>query len=130
MQDRTMKRYSAAFKQKVITEIECGQLTLAEAKRIYDITGGDTIQQWLRKYGKSHLLPNVVRIAMKDEKDKIKELERDKQKLESALANAHLKIDALEALIESAEEHYDIDFKKNFGYTPSTKLSSGKKSES
>jgi transposase-like protein len=127
MQDRRYVRYSSAFKQKVISEIESGHLTLAQAKRIYDIKGGDTVQQWLRKYGKSHLLPNVIRVAMKDEKDKLKELEREKQKLESALANAHLKIVSLEALLESAEEHYDIDFKKNFGYTASTKLSTTKK---
>jgi transposase-like protein len=127
MQDRPIKRYSAAFKQKVISEIDSGQLTLAEAKCVYDITGSVTIQKWLRKYGKSHLLPNVIRIAMKDEKDKIKELEREKQKLESALANAHLKIISLEALIESAEEQYGIDFKKNFGHTGSTELSPIKK---
>ena len=123
MKDRTFKRYSAAFKQKVISEIESGKLTLAEAKRIYDITGGDTIQKWLRKYGKNHLLPNVIRVSMKNENDRVKELEREKQKLESALANAHLKIVSLEALIESAEEQYDIDLKKNFGHTGSTKLS-------
>lgn len=127
MSDRTVKRYSVAFKQKVISEIESGQLTVAEAKRIYDISGGQTVQSWLRKYGKDHLLSKVIRVSMKDEKDKLKELEREKQKLESALANAHLKIVSLEALLESAEERYDIDFKKNFGYTGSTKLSATKK---
>jgi len=127
MQDKRLIRYSTAFKQKVISEIESGHLTLAQAKRIYDIGGNDTIQRWLRKYGKRHLLPNIIRVAMKDEKDKLKELEREKHKLESALANAHLKIVSLEALIESAEEQYDIDFKKNFGYAGSTKLSTTKK---
>ena len=130
MKDKTIKFYSSAFKLKVVSEIESGQLTLAEARRVYDITGTTTIQRWLRQYGKNHLLPNVVRIAMKNENDKLKELEREKQKLESALANAHLKIVSLEALIEGAEERYDIDFKKNFGYTGSTKLSPTKEKKS
>lgn len=129
MQDRRVVRYSTAFKHKVISEIESGKLTLEEARRVYDIRGGATIQQWLKKYGKSHLLSKVIRVSMRDEKDRLKELEREKQKLESALAQAHLKIVGLEALIESAEERFDVDFKKNFGHTQSTKLSSAKKKE-
>ena len=52
---------------------------------------------------------------MKGEKDKIKELEKQKQQLESALAQAHLKIITLESTLECVEEHYNIDVKKNFG---------------
>lgn len=108
-------RYSTSFKQKVITEIESGKFTIAEAKKIYDITGTSTIYNWLRKFGKNHLIEKVVRVEMKDEKDKIKELTRQRQELESALAQAHLKIICLESMLESVEEHYSIDVKKNFG---------------
>ncbi len=68
----TVYRYSSAFKQKVISEIESGQITVAEARRIYDITGGNTINDWLRKFGKNHLLNKVVRVEMRNENDKIK----------------------------------------------------------
>ena len=88
---RIIHRYSSSFKQKVISEIESGKLTIAEARKIYDISGSGTIRNWLRKYGKNHLLNKVVRIEMKDEKDKVKELEKQKRELESALAQAHLK---------------------------------------
>jgi len=114
-------RYSLAFKQKVITEIESGKLTIAEACRIYDINGHGTIRYWLKQYGKHHLLNRVVRIEMKDEKDKIKELEQQKRELESALAHAHLKSIALESLIETVEEHYKVDVKKTFGASASKK---------
>ena len=107
--------YSLAFKQKVVSEIESGKLTREGARRLYDIGGGNTINKWIRKLGKLHLLNKVVRIEMKDEKDKVKELQRQKQELESALAQAHLKNLTLEALIECVEEHYDVDVKKNFG---------------
>ena len=112
---KTIIRYSTAFKQKVVSEIESGKLTIAKAKKIYDIKGDHTIQYWIKKLGKNHLLSKVVRIEMKDEKDKIKELERQKQQLESALAQAHLKIICLESVIECVDEHYSIDVKKNFG---------------
>ena len=111
---RTIIRYSKAFQQKVISEIESGKLTIAEARKIYDIKGCDTIQNWLRKFGKNHLLAKVVRVEMKDEKDKFKELEREKLQLESALAQAHLKIIGLESLIDCAEDHYQVDIKKKF----------------
>ena len=111
---RTIIRYSKAFQQKVVTEIESGKLTIGEARKIYDIKGCDTIQNWLRKLGKNHLLAKVVRVEMKDEKDKIKELEREKRQLESALAQAHLKVIGLESLIDCAEDYYQVDIKKKF----------------
>lgn len=112
---KEIKEYSLAFKQMVVTQIESGKFTIAEAKRTYDIGGWGTIPKWMRKLGKDHLLNKVVRIEMKGEKDRIKELERQKRELESALAQEHLKNNCLESLIECVEEHYQIDVKKNFG---------------
>ena len=126
---RIVKRYSLAFKQKVISEIESGKLTIAEARKIYDITGTHTIQYWINKFGKNHLLAKVVRIEMKDEKDKIKELERQKKQLESALAQAHLKIISLESMLDCAEEYYQIDIKKKLDTTVSAKPSPGSTSK-
>ena len=52
---------------------------------------------------------------MRDEKDRIKELEKEKRVLESALAQEHLKNMTLEALIEIAGDAYKVDLKKTFG---------------
>ncbi len=107
------KQYSLAFKQKVISEIESGKLTRAQARKLYGISGGSTINCWLNKLGKLHLLNKVVRIELKDEVSKLKQLEKEKKELESALANAHLKLITYEALIEVAEEELGVDLKKN-----------------
>ena len=112
---KTITRYSLAFRQKVVSEIESGKFSIEKARKIYDIGGNSTIHYWIKKLGKNHLLSKVVRIEMKDEKDKLKELEQQKQHLESALAQAHLKNICLESTIESVEEYYNIDVKKNFG---------------
>lgn len=111
---RRIVRYSSAFQQKVVSEIESGELSLPEAQRLYDIRGGQTIQKWIKKRGKNHLLSKVVRIEMKDEKDRVKELEKEKRALESALAHAQLKIIALESTLEVAEEGGFVK-KKNGG---------------
>ena len=130
MSERVIYRYSEAFKQKVVSEIESGELSIEAARRIYDIGGQTTIQKWLKKVGKYDLLYKVVRIEMKDEKDKLRELEKQKKQLESALAQEHLKNICLEALIDSIEEHYGIDVKKNFGDKASEKLTfKGKKKD-
>ncbi|MFO7889320.1 MAG: transposase [bacterium] len=121
-------RYSEAFKLKVISEIESGKFSIAKARKIYDIKGPATIHRWIRKYGRNHLLNKVVRVEMREEKDKLKHLSSEKKELESALAQAHLKILALESLVEATEEHYQIDLKKNFGQRVSKKQSSKHKS--
>jgi transposase len=122
---KEVRQYSLAFKQMIVDQVESGKFTISEAKRTYDIGGWGTIPKWLKRFGKDHLLNKVVRIEMKGEKDRIKELERQKRELESALAQAHLKNICLEALIESVEEHYGVDVKKNFGDKQPKKL--GKK---
>lgn len=109
---RIFHRYSLAFKQKVVSEIESGKLSISEAMKIYDITGCGTISQWLKKFGKAHLMNKVIRIEMKDEKDKIKELEQQKRALESALAQAQLKIITLESTIKVLEDEAGIKLKK------------------
>ena len=108
-------RYSSAFKLKVVTEIESGKFTIGEARRIYDINGHETIQKWINKLGKTHLLNKVVRIQMKDEKDKIKELENQIKVLECALAKNQVDNLCWQSLVEVIDEKYHIDSKKNFG---------------
>lgn len=108
-------RYSTAFKMKVISEIESGKYTIAEARRIYDINSAGTIPYWLKRYGKNHLLNKVVRIQMKDERDKIKELKNQIKALERALSKSQVDNICWQSLIEVIDEKYGIDSKKNFG---------------
>ena len=61
---------------------------------------------------------------MKNEKDKLKELEHQKRELAPALAQSYLKNLCLEALIEGVEEHDTVDVKKTFGQRASKKSSS------
>ena len=120
-QQKLILRYSISFKQKVVKEMEEEGLSHRDAMRRYGITGGSTIRQWLIKFGKNDLLNKVVRIEMKGEKDRVKELEAQVRKLKIALADATLEKDALETLIEIVDEHYQTDVKKNLGQQLSDK---------
>ena len=108
-------RYSSAFKLKVVNEIESGKYTIGEARRIYDIKGSHTIQYWIKQLGKNHLLSKVVRIQMKDEKDKIKELTNQVKVLQRALTQVQVDNICWKSLVEVIDEKYHIDSKKNFG---------------
>ena len=105
-------RYSEAFKLKVIDEIEKGHLTITEAMRLYDIKGGPTIYNWIRKYGKNHLLKKIVRIEMKNEKDLRAEDKERIRNLESALASTTMQLIFYQSFYEVAEEMGLLDAQK------------------
>ena len=110
--------YPEHFKIKVVKEIEHGFYSKEYARRKYGIAGKTTVLSWCRKYGredypympkenKQHLLKTA------DAKDKrIVELE-------ALLKQKELAIDALESLIEVANEMYGTDLKKKVGSRPS-----------
>ena len=112
-------RYSISFQQKIVREIEEEGLHIEQVKRRYGIRGAGTIQNWVRKFGKNHLLKKVVRIETMDEKDRIKQLEQEIKKLKMALADSVLAQKCLEVVIDEANKEYKTDLKKNFGDTPS-----------
>jgi transposase-like protein len=112
-------RYSISFKQKVVKEIEAEGLNISEVARRYDIKGGQTIQNWIRKFGQNHLLSKIVRVEMKGEKDRVKELEGELKRVKLALADATLKNYVLETIITMVNDHYQTDVKKNLGLQPS-----------
>jgi transposase len=113
-EQRENLHYSQAFKQKVVQEIESGKLNKNQANELYGIKGGSTINCWIKKMGKNHLINKIVRIELKDEPSKLKELKHHTRELEKALAAAHLKISAYEAYIEVAEEELGNGLKKKF----------------
>ena len=86
MARRTVIQYSSCFKRQVVADLESGRFdSIASCQRHYGIGGMDTVQRWLRKYGKNHLLPKVVRVQKPDEKDRIRELQRQVAELQRVL---------------------------------------------
>ncbi len=85
---RSVIRYSEAYKIQVVNELEKGKLTgIPHAQVKYGINGSETIQKWLIKYGRGHLLPRRVRIEMPDEKSEIQKYKKRIRELEKALAD-------------------------------------------
>jgi transposase len=111
----TKVRYSESFKIRVVEQIEQEGLLISEARMRYGIKGGGTIQGWIRRFGKFHLLNRVIRIETMEEKDRVKQLEEENRKLKLALADSMLEKRCLQVLIEEVDKAYKTDVKKIFG---------------
>lgn len=114
-ESKVITRYSMGFKLKVIKLIEEEGYSISRVAGIYGIKGGQTIQRWLKRYGKNHLLNKIVRVEMKGEKDRIKELESEIKKLKLALADSTMENKVMQRLIEEVDKYYQTDIKKNLG---------------
>ncbi len=86
MKQKIVRRYSICFKRQVIADMESGRFgSVAEARHHYGIVGNATVQRWLRKYGKNHLAPKVIRVQKPNEKDQIQQLKQQVAQLQQAL---------------------------------------------
>lgn len=118
METQRCVRYSEAFKGQILSEIESGRMTRGEIRRRYGVSLS-SIREWMGTHGKTHLLDKVVHVETPEERDRVKGLEKEKQRLESALAQSQLKVLALEEMIRLAERMYKVDIKKNSGFKSS-----------
>ncbi|AKP24533.1 transposase [Leptospira interrogans serovar Manilae] len=108
----TIKRYSEAFKRKVIDEIENGKYNQNQAMKYYGIQGSVTIRGWLKKYGKNHLMGKIVRVETDNELNQLKEAEKRIRELEKALSHVTIENVLYKSLVKVAERDLKIDLKK------------------
>ena len=111
---RTIKRYSNCFKLQVVEEIEVNGLSIGECRLKYGIGGAATIQIWLRKYGKQHLLNKIIRVETREEIDELKRLRAENKALKEAYAELSLHHKCSEKVIEVADELFNLDLKKKY----------------
>lgn len=100
---RIVYSYSMAFRRQVVEQLESGRFSsINEAKEHYGIRGDNTVNLWLRKYGRNHLCPKVVRIEMPDEKDQIRALKKEVKRLEHLLGKKEAEKALGDAFLEIA----------------------------
>ena len=96
-------RYSEAFKLQVVRDLETGKYANpCAAGRAYGVKGADTVGEWVRRYGKDHLLRKAVRVMKADEQAEVKALRKRVKDLEKALASERLDHLLDEAYLEIA----------------------------
>ena len=126
-------RYSEAFKLQVVREIEEGKHSSCyAAMERYGIRGQKTVYNWVRRYGKTHLLRKVVRVETPAERDELKKMKMRVRELERALVDAHLDLRLERAWLELACEAGGVDDvdgfkKKHAGMLSTVQMRAAKK---
>lgn len=105
-------RYSEAFKQQIIQEIESGSLTIAQVRRKYGITGGSTVTGWVKKFGRFGAIPKIIRVEKPNERDQIQTLKAEIQRLKQAIADEVLDRKIAESTLEVICEQRGLDIEE------------------
>ncbi|WDE95893.1 transposase [Lentisphaera profundi] len=79
-------RYSESFKQKVVSELSKGKFPSPhEASKAYGIAGSSTVRAWVKKYGRTDLLPRVIRVESENDRNEVEDLKRKIKELEKTV---------------------------------------------
>jgi transposase len=108
-----VKRYSQAFKLKVVREYESGA-SVRSLEQKYGIGGATTIKRWVKQFGRSGYRNEVVRIQSAADHEHVQAMKERIVALESALAQSTLDNRMLSATLAVASEELGIDLKKTF----------------
>ena len=112
---RQVVRYSNCFKRNVVESIEREGLSIEDCRRRYGIKGSETIQKWIRRFGKNELLNKVIMVQTLEERDELKRLRDEVKRLKIAYADLAIEHRIDQKVIEIADELYGLDLKKKYG---------------
>jgi len=114
------KVYTPSQKRSVVRAVESG-MSIREAQISFGIKGGRTVGAWVREANKENAdlsRCKSTRPMAKQTQDK----DSDEVKaLKKALAEAELKVKALDTMIDIAEEQLKVDIRKKSGAKQSQK---------
>jgi transposase-like protein len=109
-----IKRYSQAFRQQVVREYE-GGASIYSLRQKYGIGAHNTIERWVKRYGRCSYRSGVVHIQTVEDQLEFKAMKSRISELESALAQSALENRMLSTTLAVASQSLGIDLKKNFG---------------
>lgn len=113
------RRYSQAFKRKIVKEFEEGLYSVLELEKLHQINNS-LLYRWLYKYS-SIQEQNKQIIDVKDSSEnKVKELQERIKELERIVGNKQIELDYLNKLMDVAGDELGVDLKKSLGTKPSS----------
>lgn len=113
----TPRVYKFSEKRSVLRAIEKG-MSVSDAAIAFGIRNSGSIREWIKQTKAENA--DLSAIAMKKARQQ-EPKDQDLEALRQQLAEAQLKIKALETLIDVAEEHLKIDIRKKPGARQSPK---------
>ena len=118
---KSQNRYPDEFKRKVALEYLSGRFSYSVAAQEYDLDNKTVVQEFVRWYRRKAELGavNDNEVMAKSKSSATPSATTDLQKqikaLEAALRLSNLKVEALETMIDIAEDQLKIDIRKKSG---------------
>lgn len=114
--------YTDEFKQKVVNEVHNGLISKEEARRRYGIRGNSAVLSWMRKFGVSKPVNDMLKKRKQETRAKsLEELEAENLRLKEELEEERLRSRALNIMIDIAERQFNIPIRKKHGARQSKK---------
>ena len=110
---RRVRHFSDTFKIQKVREVESGQTKISEIVKEYEVSPV-TVYRWTKKFGTMKKKPERLIVESDSDTAKLIELRKKIAELERTVGQKQIVIDFKDKMIELAEEHYNIDIKKNF----------------
>ena len=99
---------------QIVREYEVGT-SLHELSEKYGIGGGNTIREWVAKYGRLGVRHQLLVIQSPEEQQQVKQLKARNDQLEKLVAQLSLDKVMLETTLQVVEEQLGVDLKKSIG---------------
>jgi transposase-like protein len=115
------RRYSEAFKLKILSELSTGKYSKRELGRIYGLQNS-TINEWVKKYDRKDLMNTRIMVENLDEISRIKALQKEIEQLKQLLIRKDIEKLVLDSYLEVAAENLGYknveELKKNLNIQP------------
>jgi transposase len=115
------RRYSEAFKLKILSELSTGKYSKRELGRIYGLQNS-TINEWIKKYDRKDLMNTRIMVENQDEISRIKSLQKEVEQLKKLLIKKDVDQLVLESYLKVAAENLGYksveELKKNLNIQP------------
>lgn len=89
-------------------------MSFNQARERFGISGGSTIQNWVKEFGKHHLLNKVIKVSTLNERDELSRLRAELKAIKIAYAELAIEHKCSEKVIELADDMLHLDLKKKY----------------
>ena len=114
--DRVTRRYSEAFKLKILSELSTGKHNKYQLGKLYGIEPTN-INEWIKKYDRKDLMSTRVMVETKDKISRIKSLQKEIEQLKKLIPKKDLDQMVDESYLKVAANKLGyknvLDLKKN-----------------
>jgi transposase len=110
--EKQKRRFSEQFKREKVKLIDQGKVKVSEICRMYDVSG-TSVYQWIDKYGSGPKIEKLI-VEKHSETKALLEMQKRLAELERLLGQKQIEVEFYKKMIDIAEDHYDINIKKNY----------------